>query len=210
MHSLGQGRRRGAARVSLRSAAMNPGDPRPLLDRHAPRILARWREQLRSLPPSSALAAPELLISLMAPAIARVRHEASHMRDDEPAAAEPTECRCGLNPLVAFYLTGEVATFEVLWAQHDALAPLAPETRENACRVLRAAWRRVAAEEISLFCGLCQRGAAIQASDDAHAARSHSHAHHPASSQGEDCLAQNAATLNAWARGASVAARDKS
>jgi hypothetical protein len=192
---------------------MNPGDPRPLLDRHAARILARWREQLRALPPSSALAAPELLVSLMAPAIARVRHESSLAGGAASGPPESTECRCGLNPLAAFYLTGEVATFEVLWAQPDALAPLSPEMRESACRVLRTAWRKVAAEEVSLFCGLCQRGAAIEASDAAHHSSRHHHqpqAHPTTRLQPEDCLARSPEKLTAWERGASAIARDKS
>jgi hypothetical protein len=188
---------------------MNPGDPRPLLDRHAARILARWREQLRALPPSSALAAPELLTPMMAPTIARVRHEASRHIDNPAGEPETEDCRCGLNPLVTFYLTGEASTFEVLWSQPDALAPLAPEAREDTCRVLREAWRRVATEEISLFCSLCQRGAAIDAAD-----RHHHHSHHYAAAGAAQeksvCLGTSEATLSAWAQGASGAARDKS
>ena len=158
---------------------MNLGDPRPLLDRHAARILTRWREQLRALPPSSALAAPEVLAPLMAPALARVRHESALATVSALDAG--TDCRCGLNPMVTFYLTGECAAFEVLWAQPDALAPLSPDLREELCRKLRNAWHQVATEEIALFCSLCQRGAALDAAH-AHPAsailrvrRAHSH-----------------------------------
>ena len=143
---------------------MNPGDPRTLFDRHASRILTRWREHLRALPPSSALAGPEMLAPLMAPALARVRQEATR-EDDSTTSPEPGACRCGLNPLVAFYVTGECATFDVFWAQPDALAPLAPELREELCRRLRGAWHRVASSEVTLFCSLCQRGAALEAID---------------------------------------------
>ncbi len=142
---------------------MNPGDPRVLLDRHRARVLGRWRERLRALPPSSALAAPELLGPLMAPALARVREEAGRGGPAAGEAVGPEPCRCGLNPLIAFYLTGECATFEVLWARPDALAPLPGAERETICRVISRAWRRVAAEEIALFCGVCQRGAALAA-----------------------------------------------
>jgi hypothetical protein len=144
---------------------MNPGDPRPLLDRHAARVLTRWRERLRALPPSSALAHPDLLAPLMAPALARVRHEATQAHEEPGTAGTPVDCRCGLNPLVAFYLTGECATFDVLWGQADALPHLQPGEREHLCRALSQAWRRVAADEISLFCSLCQRGNAIEAQD---------------------------------------------
>lgn len=139
---------------------MNPGDPRPLLDRHAARVLTRWRERLRALPPSSALAHPDMLGPLMAPALARVRQEAAQPAEEAGAVgdgSEPVVCRCGLNPLVAFYLTGECATFDVLWGQADALPHLAPSEREQLCRALSQAWRRVATDEISLFCGVCLR-----------------------------------------------------
>jgi hypothetical protein len=178
--SLGQGRARGASDRRLPLPHMNPGDPRPLLDRHAARVLTRWRERLRSLPPSSALAHPDLLGPLMAPALARVRQEAAQSADESgtaAASAEPLACRCGLNPLVAFYLTGECATFDVLWGQADALPHLAPEEREQLCRCLSQAWKRVATDEISLFCSLCQRRTVLEAQDKERAAAAHQRAH---------------------------------
>ncbi len=161
MRSVSQGAPRAARRTRLSCAAMNPGDPRSLFDRHAPRILARWREQLRAMPPSSALATPELLTPLMASALALVRQESVLSDAPDPPSLESGECRCGLNPLVTFYLTGECATIEVFWTQPDALAPLAPELRETLCRGVRAAWQRVASLEIALFCSVCQRGAGV-------------------------------------------------
>jgi hypothetical protein len=158
---------------------MNSGDPRPLLDRHAARVLTRWRERLRALPPSSALAHPDLLGPLMAPALARVRQEATQAAEGAAVTmGEPVTCRCGLNPLVAFYLTGECATFDVLWGQADALPHLQPGEREQLCRALSQAWRRVATDEISLFCSLCQRRTAIEAEDkEREAAMLHRAAH---------------------------------
>lgn len=196
---------------------MNPGDPRPLLDRHAARILARWREQLRALPPSSALAAPELLNPLMAPALARVRHESAESgAATRPVAAEPDPCRCGLNPLVTFYLTGEFATFDVLWAQPDAFAPLPPEKREELCRRLRDAWHRVGREEIALFCSLCKRGEELHAQDHHAAPRAAQVAHAapeplPAAAHAHAaaCAGKKPATISAWARAACEAAPGK-
>lgn len=155
---------------------MNPADPRPLLDRHAARVLTRWRERLRALPPSSGLAHPDLLGPMMAPALARVRQEASQPAT-EAATAEPVTCRCGLNPMVALYLTGECATFDVLWGQADALPHLAPREREQLCHALSQAWRRVATDEISLFCSLCQRRASLEAQDREREAAHHHHHH---------------------------------
>ena len=140
---------------------MNPRGPRALLDRHRARLLGRWRECLRALPPSSALAEPEFLIALMAPTLARVREEAGRTPTAAANKAGPEPCRCGLNPLTAFYLTGESATFDVLWSRPDALAPLPRSEREAICLVLTQAWQRVAAAEIALFCGACRLGAAL-------------------------------------------------
>jgi len=115
------------------------------------------------------MATPDLLTPLMAPALARLRQETALGGGDGATAdkVQAMECRCGLNPLTTFYLTGECALFEVLWAQPDALAPLVPAMREEVCERLRLAWRRVADLEIGLFCSLCQQGAAR---DSAHAA----------------------------------------
>lgn len=193
---------------------MNPGDPRPLLDRHAARVLTRWRERLRALPPSSALAHPDLLGPLMAPALARVRQEAVQPAGDGSAAAasasetEPVSCRCGLNPLVAFYLTGECATFDVLWGQADALPHLAPHEREQLCRCLSQAWKRVATDEISLFCSLCQRRTALEAQDKERAATAQSRAHAAAHSHDRACRGAEAA-LNAAVAAACSSPREK-
>ncbi len=189
---------------------MTSADPRTLLDRHAARILARWREQLRALPPSSALAAPELLTPLMAPALARLRHEAAASAQPAlPAPGASPECRCGLNPLLAFYLTGEFAVFEVLWSQPDALAPLAPDAREELCARLRAAWRRIAREGVETFCSLCQNGRDTDAPTAAERRAMHAHTKEYARRATEAADAPVAA-ISASARGASGAARGRS
>ncbi len=212
--SLGQGRARGASGCRLPLRHMNPGDPRPLLDRHAARVLTRWRERLRALPPSSALAHPDLLGPLMAPALARVRQEAVQPAGDAAAAtaasatSEPVSCRCGLNPLVAFYLTGECATFDVLWGQADALPHLAPHEREQLCRCLSQAWKRVATDEISLFCSLCQRRTALEAQDKERAANAQNRAQASAPSAERACRGAEAA-LNAAVAVACSSPREK-
>lgn len=192
---------------------MNPGDPRPLLDRHAARVLTRWRERLRALPPSSALAHPDLLGPLMAPALARVRQEAAQPATETSAAAsgeaDPVACRCGLNPLVAFYLTGECATFDVLWGQADALPHLAPGEREQLCRALSQAWRRVATDEISLFCGVCQRRTVLEAQDREREAAGQARAHGHANGAQEKGCRGGVAALNAAVSAACSGSRDK-
>lgn len=200
---------------------MTPGDPRPLLDRHAARVLTRWRERLRALPPSSALAHPDLLGPLMAPALARVRQEAAQALDSDPAAGgapapsapatakeDPVNCRCGLNPLVAFYLTGECATFDVLWGQADALPHLAPREREQLCRALSHAWKLVATDEISLFCSLCLRRTTLEAQDKQREASAQSRASASTHATPRACRGAEAA-LSAAAASACSSSRDK-
>jgi len=182
---------------------MNPGDPRPLLDRHAARVLTHWRERLRALPPSSALAHPDLLGPMMASALARVRRETVQPAPDT-APAEPVTCRCGLNPLVTLYLTGECATFDVLWREADALPGVAPGERERLCRALTQAWRKVAADEVSLFCSLCQRRNALEAEEKA---RPSSRAHRALPGERPCRSAEQA--ISAAARGACSGSRDK-
>jgi hypothetical protein len=121
----------------------------------------------------------------MAPALARVRQEAAQAAP-EPELGEVVACRCGLNPLVAFYLTGECATFDVLWGQADALPHLQPKEREQLCRALSQAWRRVATDEIALFCSLCQRRDALEAQDKERAAAA-LHRSHVAHAAGRNC-----------------------
>ena len=94
----------------------------------------------------------------MVPALARVKHEICLESNIVRPSNASAECRCGLNPLIAFYLTGECATFEVLWGRPDGFALLEPRERELLGERLRAAWRRVADDEISLFCSICQHG----------------------------------------------------
>lgn len=159
---------------------MLSGDPRLLFNRHSSRILARWRELLRALPPSSALADPELLSPLMVPALARIKHEMSVSPHAERPEVAHVDCRCGLNPMVAFYLTGECAAFEVFWGRPDGFAQFTPQERENLSQRLRAAWRRVADEETAVFCSFCQNGKPQGGATHTHShlhARPHSHAH---------------------------------
>lgn len=126
---------------------------------------------------------------MMAPALARVRQEAAQPAEEAAAAGEPVACRCGLNPLVAFYLTGECATFDVLWGQADALPHLQPGEREQLCRTLSQAWRRVATDEISLFCSLCQRRTALETQDREREAAT---LHRAAQANGRSCRGAHA------------------
>ncbi|MBC8009088.1 MAG: hypothetical protein H7067_03210 [Burkholderiales bacterium] len=150
---------------------MLSGDPRLLFNRHSSRILGRWRELLRALPPSSALADPELLTPQMVPALARIKHEMSVSPHLERPEVVHVDCRCGLNPMAAFYLTGECATFEVFWGRPDGFAQLTPQEREALSQRLRAAWRRVADDETAVFCSFCQNGKL-----NAHGLHAHPHA----------------------------------
>ena len=151
----------------------------------------------------------------MAPALARVRQEASQAPGDAASAAtsvvatDPVSCRCGLNPLVAFYLTGECATFDVLWGQADALPHLAPHEREQLCRSLSQAWKRVATDEISLFCSLCQRRTALEAQDKERAVAAQNRAQGAGQATPDRACRGAEAVLNASVAAACSSPREK-
>lgn len=144
----------------------------------------------------------------MAPALARVRQEAAQSASEGDASSDPVACRCGLNPLVAFYLTGECATFDVLWGQADALPNLAPKEREQLCRSLSQAWKSVATDEISLFCSLCQRRTALEANDKGKETAATARAAHHAGVTGRACHGAEA-VLNAAESVAYSGSREK-
>jgi hypothetical protein len=132
----------GAARHDGRMAAPPP----PSAQAHRAQLRARWEALLRARPACSPLAHPDTLVHLLDTTLdalfAALRRPATGPR--RPArlpAATPCagSCRCGLNPLLAYFAAGELALRET--AGPPAL-----------CHALR----RIAREELGTFCSLCQ------------------------------------------------------
>ncbi|GAB1488607.1 hypothetical protein MASR2M8_10530 [Opitutaceae bacterium] len=122
---------------------------------HRPRLLQRWDQSLRALPPSSALAHPDSLVHLMPTTLDRLHSAlAAHAvrRRSTPSAA----CACGMNPLVTFFITAETALIDTLFIEEPAWARLSRTQREVGLALLRATLHTIANDDIEAFCSLCQ------------------------------------------------------
>jgi len=123
---------------------------------HRPQLRRRWEERLRALPPSSALASPDALVHLMDSTLNRLGAELGAEAQRGPPGATP-ECRCGLNPLVAYFITAEEALMETLFLDDTVWPALTTRDRERALATLLNALRRIAHADLETFCSLCQR-----------------------------------------------------
>lgn len=118
-------------------------------------LLKRWEESLRALPPSSGLAHPDSLVHLMASTLERVIAVLGASRAPLQRSSTP-DCACGMNPLIAFFVTAEAAMIDTLFTAEPTWAGLSHADREGSLNVLRAALAEVACDDIEVFCSLCQ------------------------------------------------------
>jgi len=128
-----------------------------LKGRRAP-IRRRWEVLLRAAKANDPLANPDALVHLMDWTIDQVvqalRKEPSRRLKGSPGyAAAQAACRCGHNPLLAYFLAGEQALIEAIaenWAREEASPP------ENAVAEAYLAFHSVAGRELESFCAFCQ------------------------------------------------------
>lgn len=116
-----------------------------------PAIKRRWETLLRTAPAANALANPDTLVHSMDLTIGEL---ASALRTSSPPAErsqalliEPvqTHCGCGLNPLLAYFITGEQAIIETT----------APELGGELNGVLLV-YHQLAQRDIEALCGVCR------------------------------------------------------
>ncbi|WP_232766593.1 hypothetical protein [Geminisphaera colitermitum] len=120
-------------------------------------LRARWEGKLRALPPSSALAEPDALVHLMGWTLEQFYQELQPTgRPPPPPDPESPHCPCGINPLIAYFVTGEAAVLEEMLDPQGRWIALEPDQRMEEMARARAAIRRVAAREIESFCAVCQ------------------------------------------------------
>ena len=135
-----------------------------------PTILERWETLLRAEPVTSPLANPDSLVYLMDWTLDRFFHalrgplsrrRISDRGSNKPADGEERSlCACKMNPLLAYFETGEQALIQA------TLPVLEPREREATLSALRLAMQAVAKREIDTFCAVCQRRS--HASDASH------------------------------------------
>ncbi len=76
-------------------------------------------------------------------------------RPPPPDPGSPS-CPCGLNPLLAYFVTAEAAVLEEMLEPQARWVTLDPDQRMAEMTRARTAIRRVAEKEIEAFCDVCQ------------------------------------------------------
>lgn len=113
----------------------------------------QWEALLRAAPVNSPLGNPDTLVHLIARTIEQVFHELEHPSPRRRQAPLPHDfCRCGHNPLVAYFHTATMA-FQTILAQCADEVPVSRDDADEMKRTLT----RIARCEIMTFCGLCLR-----------------------------------------------------
>ena len=132
---------------------MNERSLRALLA-HRPSLYLGWAARLRTAPVKSPLGHPDTLVHLMNRTLDQIFRELANPvspRRRQPKLSDDF-CRCGHNPLVAYFSTASLA-FQTTLAQCADETPITRDDVEAVNRTLIRIGRR----EIMTFCALCQR-----------------------------------------------------
>jgi hypothetical protein len=112
-----------------------------------------WLRRLQTEPAVSTMAEPAILAYLMDDTLGKFSERIGRMTTRPARLAAWSDfarhCRCGLNPLLAYFSTGETALKEL--TAGDAL--LAEDTRAW----LHRQWAALARQEIDALCSACRR-----------------------------------------------------
>jgi len=135
-----------------------------------PSIRREWEALLRAEPVATPLGNPDVLAHLINRTLnvvfgslgsAALRHRCAQ---PSSYAAIRALCVCGRNPLLAYFLAGERALQEALFAAWAEARDLPPEARDRAVSELHVVLHDIARREVESFCSLCrQREAALPA-----------------------------------------------
>lgn len=119
---------------------------------------------MRLEPVSSPLGHPDTLVFGIRAAVDEILERFLNPVD-QPCNG-PVECRCGCNPLQAFFVAGEQAMLEALVLLQAESQTIPAAERASTVAELRRAIRQVAHRETAAIAGLCQNPAkASQAVD---------------------------------------------
>lgn len=122
-------------------------------------IHARWEALLHEHDSKTPLGNPDCLVFMMDWSLNEIfarlreiptRRLLSHT-NDEP------ECPCGMNPLLEYYRTAEVALTEGLERVHAAMPMLSAADKTAGMQFLQAIVAKVRRREVETFCAVCQR-----------------------------------------------------
>jgi hypothetical protein len=110
-----------------------------------------WERRLRLEPVRSALGEPAVLVYMMDETLRQLEGLLTrrHVGRAEKAGDFESRCRCRLNPLLAYFSTGESALLALLEGDGVVEAPLRSQ--------VSGWWRLLAQREIDAVCGVCVR-----------------------------------------------------
>jgi len=117
-------------------------------------IHSRWETLLRIEPASTPLALPDTMVHHIGPTLDEVFKGLANPQS--LAHVKPAHCRCGRNPLQAFFRAGELALLESLIMVQVATPDLAKSDREEAVTDLKQTLHALSWREIADFCSVCQ------------------------------------------------------
>ena len=125
-----------------------------LLRAHRLHLKTEWQQRLEARPPNTSLALPEILVHRMDDTLDQLDSllhgppSARWLDRHPPRMGQLREqCRCGLNPLLDYFVTGSAAMTALLSA----------ELSEMEKKSLDRAWHLLAQREIESLCGVCCR-----------------------------------------------------
>ncbi len=122
-----------------------------ILDHRRPHLKQEWERRLRLEPVRSALGEPTVLVYMMDETLRQLSGLITRQHAVRKAMSGDFESRCGcrLNPLLAYFSTGEASLLTLL---EEA------GVMDDAVRALVSGWWRLLAQnEIDAVCGLCVR-----------------------------------------------------
>lgn len=123
------------------------------LQARRPALLRHWETLLHAAPVTSPLGHPDTLVHLMERTLDNVFHELNHPSARKRQPALPDDfCRCGHNPLAAYFATALLA-FQITLGQCAETEPVSREDVDDVKRTLH----RIARREIMTLCALCRR-----------------------------------------------------
>jgi hypothetical protein len=121
-----------------------------LIDRRSS-LKQEWVRRLRVEPVRSALGEPAVLVHMMEETLRQLEGllTRNHVSRRRAAADFESRCRCGLNPLLAYFSTGEASLLTLLEEEGPIEGPLRS--------LVSSSWRLLAQREIDAVCGICVR-----------------------------------------------------
>jgi len=128
-----------------------------------PEIRREWERLLRAVPAPTPLGHPDVLAHLIDRTLnvlfASLGAPGSRRRPAPPFSNADirAECRCGRNPLLAYYLAGERALREWLVAVSADAGDSPPQAREKSLMEMYLVLHDISRRDVGLFCSLCRQ-----------------------------------------------------